>query len=250
MNPPIQTKKDHFHFGHLGIILACAVLLVGVSFFKNGFNFKSAQKARADGNQQILTYDQAKAQVDATTGLEEKAAEQQLDQDVQSKVALLDPGQGNGQVLGTSTDLSGMFPKAQDVFTPDVLSVIKIKQTNDDTKEAMQKYAEQVLNIESRLNSFQLLADLNSSDTKILSQINNKAKLVIQNLGQLSAPPGAGEFHRMKILYYTTLGNIGANLAGEKGVTDMDNGITLLFSVTERLEDLKQQIFANYQVQL
>lgn len=245
-----NTNKSHFDYSQLALVFACAVLLIGITFFKSGFKFtlSPTKSATADSNK-VLTYDEVKKQVEEKNQNSLNEALASIGEDEQEQLALLDPS-SSGQVLGADTDTENLFPKAETLFSPEVLEQIKINLISENGREAVRKYADSVLAVEAKFGSLNILADLNSSDLEVLKNVNRQAKILVENLVKVPVPSELSEVHRLRMVYYITLGNIALNLAGEKADTDADSSVTLMFSLIERIENLKAKVFEQYQIEI
>jgi hypothetical protein len=130
-----KTEYD-FDLGHLKVVLALALILLTVTFFKNGFRF-APEKEKA---QPALTYDQVRTQVaaDMPGGSNADQVAQQLD----AQLALIDPDFGSGAVLGLSTEtVQSMNIKSVDeAYGTNVDDVISVVQLDDTNAFLMQQY--------------------------------------------------------------------------------------------------------------
>lgn len=244
------TNKSHFDYSQLALVFACAALLVGITFFKSGFKFTltPTKSATADSNK-VLTYDEVKKQVEAKNQNSLDEALASIGEEGKEQLALLDPSSG-GQVLGADTNTENLFPKAETLFSKEVLEQIKINSTSESGRSSIQKYADEVLSVESKFGSLNILSDLNSSDPEVLKNVNERAKVMVGNLVKIPVPLELSEVHRLRMIYYVTLGNIAINLAGEKAEADADSSVTLIFSLIERIENLKAKILQQYQIEI
>jgi hypothetical protein len=152
--------------------------------------------------------------------------------------------------LGASTEdiTSDLFPDTTNLFTPEMLFKIKVNSLKQTTPELIKKYTDELLLAESKLGSLEMLSDLNSTDQAVLISVDERAKKLVAALAQISVPSALEEFHKFKMIYYTTLGSVALNLAGEATAADADSSVTIMFSVLQKLESIKSEIFSKYQV--
>lgn len=245
MQNTLENRREHLHFGHLGIIAACAVILLALTVMKGGFRFSLKSSS---ASQPGLTYEEAKKMAVAQMGGEPEST---YDPDIaQQQLAMIDPSLADGQVLGASTGLEGMMPAAETVFTDSILNQIKIREMNESGVEAVKKYADQLTAAESQFDILTLLGFLAGQDAKSLETVPAKTKEIILALAAVEVPKELAEYHRLKMIYFTTMGNVALNLAGKTGDADLDNSTTLFFSLTERLQNIQAEIYNKYSVTL
>ena len=242
-----SANKQHLNFGHFGAIMLCALVLVFVSWMKSGFHFDFAPSAQSAAPS--LTYEQAEAQAVAEVGGSPASNVADAGQTA-DEVAMLDPSSQNGSVLGTSTDDSALFPPADDIITPAMLDQIKIKAIPDSGADAVTAYSEKVTYVESTFNSLGLLADLNSEDQATLKTAGANANQIVAALGQIPVPNELVQYHKLKMMYYTTIGYLAKNFSGETTNLSVENLSTLMFSLSEKLDALESDMMTKYNVQL
>ena len=238
--------KDKLDFGHLGIVVSCAAFLLFITVMKSGFVLPWNMEAQADAKP-ILTLEEAKRQAVAKNNIDQNFNSSSAQDN--NQLALLDPNLNRSAVLGVSTE-ELQFPAAEEIFTKESLDAIKIKSAVATTKESVQKYAEQVLLIESYFDVSSLLTDINSDDITVLKQVPKKAKVLVANLGQVEVPTEVVEYHKLKMIYYTTLGRIADIFSGEEKQYDLQTASSALFSLMEKLDRIKNTIITAYGVEL
>lgn len=241
-----KINQQSLHFGHIGIIAFCAMVLIALTFIKGGFHFSLGSANPSFSN--ALTYEQAKQETFAVMGSAPNI--QAGSSQAQNQIAMLDPNLQQGSVLGTSTGVSDLFPAAETVFTPDVLGQIKINLQKNSGPDSVQIYANQISALEADSDVLSMISDLNSDDAKILAAIPDKTKKMVEALAKISVPSDLAEYHRLKMVYYTTFGNLATNLSGQQGLSDTDSATTLFFSLTDRLERIRTEILNKYNLTL
>jgi hypothetical protein len=240
-------------FGHLGIVVLCAIVLIFTGWMKDGFNFELGRKASRD------KYTYAQAEADALSQLasvdnpaNSVDASQRAGGD--AKIAMIDPLSDKAQVLGTSTGtLLSVLPKPEDILSPEVQSKIKINlldESDASSSEAIVQYKRDVAGVESADSVEQILADVNNTDPKILLEGSKMIEPLVTDLVQVRVPKELAEYHKLKIFYYLEMSELADGYAGVKGVADpKDTGLNI-FSLTNRLEQIQADIQNKYGVQL
>jgi len=240
-----EDSKTHLHFGHLGLILLCAGLLVGITFMKGGFKLSLGGEAK--GAAQKYTLEQARRDVALELG---EGGESLNNSNTANQLALLDLDLAQGSVLGASTEGDGVFPAAEEIFTPQVLDVIKLNIINENSKESIIKYARDSMLAESESGAFNLLASLNSTDSEVLLDTSSEAKKIVSSLAKIQVPGELEEYHKLKMIYYITLGDLGGGLGGASAGVDFDSAAVGFFSLADKLGKIETEIFNKYEVRL
>lgn len=245
MEQPVrQHMEAQIHGGHLALIALCAVLLVGVTFMKNGFTLHIKNTTAPVKR---VTYEQVRNEVLASF----PDAGSQLAQDDKKnldELALLDPSFQEGQVLGTSTGTLDAIPQAEQVLTPEVLNMIPVYAQASTTEASVWEYINSVNEILANENALAAVGDLASQDIPTLKTIQPKLDKVIVQLLQLKVPTGLLTYHRAQVLYYAELVQLAQAYTGEKGARDpQDVGVEVL-TLKEFLDKSLSEIQTHYGV--
>lgn len=245
--PSEAASKPAFdlHFGHLGVIALAGLVLVGLTFMKAGFRLPLLSQT---SSQKQLTYDAVKSQVLAENSLQNSNQSQDQNGASEQQLAIIDPSRQEAQVLGASIGLNGEFPAAEEMFTPQVLSVIKIKLLPDTNAEALKKYSSQVALVESYNQVADMIGKLNGDDKETLLQAAKDSKIVVANLALIQVPKDLAEYHKLKMMYYTTLGQMAEIFAGTRDNAELTNTSAIFFGLTQRMENIKSDIQNKYSV--
>ncbi len=238
----MSAKQKSLHLGHLGLILFCALLLTGITFMKGGF--KLSFNKNTDTQITKYTLEQARQEVAGENGSVVNG------DDTLSQLALIDPDLGQGSVLGASTEDLGMFPPAEEIFTSETLSVIKVKLLPDTNIESVKRYAQDIISVESQGGVLELISSINSSDPRILQSAPEKAAQIVAMLAQVKVPGELEEYHKLKMIYYIALGDVAANLDGTSENGAFDAAATGLFSLIDKLERIKLDVANKYGVEI
>ena len=242
---PMKEKEEKVHFGHVGIIALCAAFLIFATWMKSGFNLSLRPIAQSSSAGQVLTYEQAKAEVLAQMGPAPTTDGSVTDQ----QLALVDPVNHGGEVAGTST-AEQVFPSADQMVTPEMLDQIKIKTTDVSNADTIKTYSDRVAFVEAQYNALGILSDLNNQDSTTLKNVDITTKAIVSNLAQIPVPKELVTYHKIKMMYYTTLGYMAQAFSGENKNIDLERLSSILFSLTEKLDSIQGEIMTNYNVQL
>ncbi len=245
MKTKLQTKNftEHLHYGHLAIIVGCAVFLVGTMILKNGFDLSSLV-ARADSEgTETISYEEIKRQVAA----ESKVVIEDPDK-LSDDIAMLDPGSQAGKVLGESIGFKVVEPN--ELATDPRFQSIKVLTTSGIQKSDIEMYALESLRIESENNGLLILAYLNSDDLAALDQAILKSQDIVTLLEQIYVPSHLESFHKMKIIYYKSLEQIARNFAGQQTNVSLQQATSDMFSAINAMSPIRTTIYSRYQVQI
>lgn len=238
-------KELGFNRNHFLVGLTALALFAVLVFSKTGITL-SAMFTNADDSQPLLTYEQAKGEVYAQMGIVD--AEKYL-QDLENQFALLDRGQVDGAVLGQAIGI-GAVPSSEQIFTREMLDQIPVIKSSDNSREAIQRYSELLLGAEAESGAMISIANLNSSDPLVLNQAKESAAQAVSNLKSLSVPSELADFHRYKMIYYQNLAAIADSLINPDATQDLQNQTSIFLSITERINQIKSDIWDKLQVQL
>lgn len=245
MKTKIQNRNitAHLHYGHLAIIAGCAIFLIGTLVLKNGFNLSSLV-ARADGEgSESISYEQIKQQVAA----ESKVAMSDPDS-IANDIAMLDPMAQAGKVLGESIGFKVADPK--EISNDPRFQSIQVLTTSGMQKSDIQRYASDVVQIESENNSSLILAYLNTEDPVALNQAVLSASAIATLLEQVYAPANLATYHKMKIIYYKSLEQIARNFGQQQATETMQQATSDMFSAINAMSPVRTTIYSRYQIQL
>ncbi|GEM_PF-3385237 len=241
----LPKQAPALHGGHLALVAFCAAALIALATMKNGFSIPEVFSTSVQVQAPVkITYEDMRHQVLAERG----SVDTIIQQKNQNQIALLDPTFGQARVLGAQTDQSP-FPHAESIFTPELLSKITIKHSADTSPEAVESYVQQLLLAETNLHSLDIIASINSSDPKSQTFAQSQAKLLVAAFAQIPVPAGLEEYHRLKMVYYTIAAHLGDALGTGKG-EQVEGNSMLFFSLTDRIERLRQEASVRYHVEL
>jgi len=240
----VQSGKEQIHFGHLGIIFACAILLSGVMFMKNGFVLPKLRPAPAAQ----YTYEQAHAEALAEAG----GSEQNLGNDSQTQLAMLDPSLGEGRVAGASTGTladMGIQP-AEEIWPQASLDQIPLKLVKNASTEQMQSYKEQLDQVETYYDSTGIFSSLDSEDKALLESTATRAYTLGSALLAMDVPEQFSEYHKYKIISYMQIKALLDGQLGKNGAMDDKEASLQIFSLLDKITRLKTEIFNKYNFEL
>lgn len=242
-----QTTLDRYGFtrNHFGLLLAALAVFTVLVMPRAGIKL-SAMFSKADTDAPMITYEQTRGEVYAQMGIID---EDQYLRELENQFALLDRGMADGAVLGESIGI-GAIPNAEQVFSRELLDQIVLNVHSDNSKDAMLKYAENVLQVESANGSILLLANLNSSDAQTLMQTKQQAQAIVSGLKAVSVPSALQDLHRYKMIYYQSMAGIAEVFATGESGPEFETDSKILFSVMDKIEKTKLQIRNQYQVEL
>lgn len=188
-----NIQQQSIHFGHLGLILSVAVLLLGVSWMKNPdlfdvFEDKSSNPSIIANLPRYYAYEPpAEFNQPLVAGVSTEGQGPMIINEDGS----LTPAVEAGDVLGASTEAV--------VLDLDAITVRQIA----DLDENIKTYISALQEIEGGyLDSIQFEAALSSGDQ---TQINGQAQavqVIADGLSGLAVPASLTELHKLKILQY------------------------------------------------
>jgi hypothetical protein len=239
-----KLKSLGFNSAHLQLLTVAFVVVGGLIFVKSGLSVR-ALFVHADNEKPPVTYDSVRNQIVSESS---QQADPAADAEAEKQLALLDRQLDSGQVLGESIGV-GTIPNVEQVFSRSLLDQIQVK-TTDTSKQSISKYAEQVAGVETQDGAVILLGSLNSDDPTVLNQTKQSSDVVVQGLSTLIVPSELADYHRYKMLYYKSLATMADYFAKNDLNTDFQNNSKVLFSLTEKIEQIKTDIYNKYQVTL
>lgn len=236
-------KFQSLHFGHVAIVLGCAVFLLSISYMKSGFNFNLAKKQSI----KKYTYAEAKAKAIAQVGLPSNYGSES-----KSQLAILDSDFGTGQVAGASINALGDLgiPSADESWTKEELSMIPIKIISDNSSAAFEKYRDSMEAVEINYDLAYIMLALNSDDKAVLKQAGKKAEELVKAALTVEVPSNLSELHRFKNIQFMEMGLLAKSLSGENVGTEPQELSSEIFSVMEKIGRLKTDIFEKYNFEI
>lgn len=219
-----------------------AFLLVGVMIMRGDIDLHAL---RSKANNKILTYEEARAKIAGEFGNLNSGSDL-----MKAQLALVDPTNGadQGAVLGATTGLDIADP-LNTLLPQKYLDTIKLVTTDDNSDESFKRYSQKVVLIESQNGMMNILSTLNSDDNEKLVQISTKAKNLVASMKSVEVPTELTEYHKLKMIYYVTLGQIGESLAGQSQfkLDDITKG---LLSIMDRLGAIKLEIYNKHGISI
>lgn len=253
---PEQNQANRYGFtaGHFGLIALCLALLLTFSVVKGNLSWSSLVNVvhsiqAAAPEPHVMTYDEA-AQVAANQAPAASATDdsQALQQAQQQQLAQVDPSLGDsGQVLGASTDA---LPSIDQMFTEQKLSAIQLSLIQNATPTQRQQYATQVKFVESYYGTGTLLSALTTQDKDQLTQAEQGYANIITELGQIKVPTEFEQYHKLKMIYYSTLMAMANSMAGNDPNADMSTAGTIFFGLNDKLNTMAADLSSRYGVSL
>ncbi len=168
-----------------------------------------------------------------------------------TQLAMLDPKFDEGSVLGTSSGTGeSIFTKAEDLLSPALLSAIPVNTTADSDQLTLEEYAFLLLKVETQYDSFGLMASLNSDDKTLLAGTAKTANEIVGNLKAMVVPKEFEEFHKIKLMYYGSIQKLGEIFTEQDTRTDLGSTTEIFFSVSEKLERMRNEIQTKHNILL
>lgn len=195
-NQNLQTES--IHFGHLGLILAVAFLLVGITWMKNPgiFSGNKLQNGGAEvsGLPRYVAYEPP---AELTKPMVAGASTENSGPMVINEDGSLSPVLNSGQVLGTLIGDATLD-----------LSTITVKEISDN-EEAIKNYFKQAAKIESSyIDSTAFESALVSGQQGQIDAEAEKLKTIQRNLLDLPVPKSLVKLQKLKIAQYVAAVNI------------------------------------------
>lgn len=239
-----------FGKSHIKLIAVSIILLVTATFMRGGFTLGKFGFSKAESAPNKLTLAEAKAQAhqivaekygdDNSSSLAEKS---------QAQLAEIDPNFGQGSVLGASIGVDGNIDISS-VLNSDAISSAKINVYQTENKLQLNGYGTQLHAIEEKFGAVILLGALTTRDQASLQQAQSGYKNIISALQEMQVPAQFEEYHRMKLVYYSSLVSMADSMASEGPSEQAATATTLFFSLNEKLETLRSQLESQYGVLL
>ncbi len=211
---------------------------------KNGWSL-SAVTARADAAKgEVASYEDVKQKIMAENSGDDAASEEAST----DKLSLLDPADKAGKVLGDSIGFTIAEPG--EIATDPRFQNIQVLTTSGMQKSDVERYAFDVLQIESENNGLLLLAYLNTEDPVALEQARLSASAIATLLQEIYVPSQLAAYHKMKVIYYTSLEQIARNFAKVESTETLQQATSDMFSAINAMSPVRTTIYSRYQVQI
>ncbi len=235
-----------FTSAHFLLIAACLVLLLGFSVVKGSLTWQTLINLNplhaAAETSKVLTYDQIKAQVDATY-----QASYTADDKTKEQLAEVDPTYGIGEVLGASTDTT--IPNADDVLKPEQVSTIKVKTYATDNPKDWQDYSDKLKFVEDYYGASDLLQAFTTQDTEALKKAEPIYLSLIGELKAMPVPSQFEQYQQYKIMYYASLVDMARSYTSTDPSAGSSAGL-LFFSLQDKVSNLQAQLSQQYGLSL
>lgn len=238
----LSRAATEVHLSHLSVIGVFAFVLLSVLAMRGEINLNPF---RASANKtEVLTYEEAKAQVAMEMG------ESNINFDAMSnQLAMVDPTAGDrGAVLGMTTSLNISDP-IEKVFPPELMNQLVLITTQDNSPESYRLYSEQIVLIESENGMVTTLLAINQDDPEQLLQARENTRKMVGMMKSVEVPTDLVEYHRLKMVYYVTLGEIAQSLSGDNQV-DINQSAQNLMSIMDRLGAIKNEFYIKHKLLL
>lgn len=234
---------NEVHWKHLALVGGFATVLLVILSVRGDISLNPFRAQAETGK--TLTYEEAKALVAQEMG----ASASSNSEAIKNQLALVDPNAGEpGQVLGLTTDLNISDPIEQ-VLPQAELDQIKLITTTDNSVDSFNRYATQVVHIEAKNNMIGVLTALDSDDPSKLAEVKALTNQMIGMMKGIEVPTELVEYHKLKLIYYASLGQIGQSFIGI-GDMKLDDVTRVMLSIMDRLGAIKLDIYNRYQIVL
>lgn len=190
----IQTQEQHLHFGHFGTVLSVAILLLGISWFKQPLLFENVFSRQSPRSAQERNLPKYYAYVAPTeTNAPMVAGAQTINGPaILNEDGTFSPAMSAGEILGVNSQDAELDA-----------SKILVKETPD-SQEAIQKYVSDVQNLElGYIDNAEFETALSSQDEKKIKEQANKFLELKNKLSEQPVPASFVKLHKLKILQYS-----------------------------------------------
>jgi hypothetical protein len=239
-----------FARGHIKLIVLSVVALTAALFMRGGFTLGAFNFGHAKADKPGMTYEQALAQARQILAQQGGAQGSADSSQTQSQLAELDPTMSApGQVLGASTGLDTSVDP-DEVLNSDVVTSLplNIYQTND--RYDWNDYALQLHQIESEYGTNFAIGALSGRDPQSLESSAQTYKAVVAELRNLKVPSQFENYHRMKIVYYTSLAQMALSMSPNGPDDNAISAASLFYSLGDKIKTARVQLSAQYGVVL
>lgn len=235
-----------FSFGknHLGLIAISIVLLSVATFMRGGFTLGAFSFNKAESAEQGLTYEQAKEQAqkivaEKYAGIGSNTeAQSQL---TQQQLAEVDPNYGEGAVLGTSVDSQGNID-VDNLLSSQTMQALQIFTYETQDRLQLNYYGTQVSEIENKNGALLLFSALSSREQSSLQRAASGYKTIAAELQAMQVPTQFEQYHRMKLVYYSSLATMAESMASEGPGEQAATAASLFFALNEKIANLGAQL--------
>lgn len=239
-------EKQQFTIAHFATVGVCALALIALTFMKDGFSFK-ANKTNAEGQTNSeVSYEKIKAKVESKYSGETKIAETETDE---KTMATLNPLHGAGDILGAASD-SPLIPSADTLFPQVSLDKIEVKVFPDSSNEAMRRYVRDIAVIEATYNTIDMVTILAGTDQATMSKLGEDAKKVVSELKVTPVPPPLVQYHKMRMMMFTTMGMLADANAGKSPEISKNDLAAAFLSLIDKTDQISGEIYSKYQIEL
>jgi len=224
--PDTTQTQQHIHFGHLGLILSVAVLLLGISWMKNPqlFNVFKTQGDNSQISANLPKYYAYQSPPELNQSFVAGANTANQGPMIINEDGTLSPAIETGDILGINTENVNL----------DINSITI--NTIPDADENIKAYIAGALLIEGDyLDGAQFEGALSSGNQ---AQIDTQARVVdsiVAKLLSLSVPVSLGELHKLKIVQYRAASEILKNFTKADDNPELINQKLDLFIKAEKL---------------
>jgi len=248
----LEKEQSSFGFtaGHFMLIAACIVALLGFAFLRGDVTWAKLTSnlplLHAASTQPLVTYDQALAQAKQQLGMDNALPAQSgvVANQQKSDVALLDASSTAGSVLGASTE---PLPSVDELFTQEKLDAINVNSTPVTNQQTVQDYFNNITVVEINYNAPVLLSAFAAQNSDVLSKTHDAYLQMIADLRGIPVPAGLVTYHKMKLVYYSTLASLADSMSsGDSGRSDSILAGNLYFELSGKVDQMETQLKAQY----
>ncbi len=240
----IKTKLNSLGFakGHYGMIAFTVAAVVMLSFIQGPLTLENLFKfqfTQADLEQDIeMSVQEAILKAESEVPGVSYESNEKVAEFKREQLSLLDPSFGEGSVLGLSTEAQASIDH---ILSNETVNQIPINAVPDSEK-SLEEYVSKSKVIESYYGSLELLGILSTQDRAAVAKTLPYYQSIIGELQQLPVPQTLSRYHRVKLLYYTTIMTMASNVAGDANTEDRSAAGILFFEIGNELETLKLQL--------
>jgi hypothetical protein len=244
-----RINRFEFTANHFLLIGGVCALILVFSIIKGDLTwdtFRNLNFSQAS-SPQGLTYEQALAQAQAELGASTTIASEEDDKKIAEQLAMLDPSFERGAVLGDSTEPSLSM---EELMTPENLDKIPVAATIKTDLTTVRDYADSLNLIENYFDTLTLLTAISSRDTELLRKATVAYQQMINELMQLPVPDRLLTFHKVNLLYYSSLLAMSESMSEDASQPETTAAGLLFFSLKEKVDLMRAEIEQAYQVNL
>jgi len=185
-------QKNHFHFGHVGLVFSVAVLLLGVSWMREPDLFALRfEKNNTESLAKLPQYYAYAEPAEFSQPMVAGASTEPQGPSIINEDGTLSPVVEQGSVLGISTS------------TIDQLADTTNVKLISDSEENFQKYSDESGQIENgSLNNYEFENALSTASPELLNEQSKKIESIISALQNLNVPASFKKMHQLKLVQY------------------------------------------------